>query len=302
MKLFSGTSNEQFAESLSSADGVSLGKREVVRFSDGEIRIRLEEDVSEEKVVFVQSFAFGINDYLMESLLFLDTLKTHGAKEMWAIFPYLPYARQNQEHRPGEGVSARTVAALFQSVGVQKLFTYDVHALNTLEFFSIPTINIPILPVLLERLLADTSLAKEEVVVVAPDQDGAKRAKQAAEIVHLAHGFVEKERDLDKVDELKTIHGQKVSGDVLGKTVILADDMIVTGSTLLQAAQYVRESGATEVYAIATHGIFTRGISLFNNESIKKIYISDSIVQQFPSEKILIVSTVQHAAKILTQP
>lgn len=301
MKIFSGTSNTPFAQALASACQLPLGRREIARFGDGEIRLRLEEPVAGERIFCVQSFAPDVNGNLIEALLFLDALSKDGAKEIIAVFPYLAYARQNKEHRVGESISAKTIAKLFTSCGVSKVFTYDIHALNALTFFSCPTVNIPVLPWLLSRFLQDINPNKQDLVLIAPDQDGAKRVKEAASSHGLMHGFVQKERDLEAIDVIKETHGQRIAGEVSGKIVVLADDMIATGSTLLQAARYVKEAGANEVYALATHGIFTKGIDHLLSGELKHIYISDSILQKNLPEKISIVPTVQNLASILLE-
>lgn len=298
MKLFSGTSNPLFTDSLAKKLHIPLANQEIVTFSDGEIRIRIEESVENESVIFIQSFVGNINNQLIETFLFLDTLKEHKAKEIIGVFPYLVYARQNQEHRIGEGISFKTVSKILESVGLTQLITYDIHATSALSFFSIKTLNIPILPILLQAFIADIGEEKKpSLIVVAPDQDGAKRAKEAAEALELSHAFVEKERDLNAVDKLKQIHGSKVIGEVRDKIVVLADDMIATGATLLQAASYVKEAGATEVYACVTHGIFTKGFDL--GEEIKKIYISDSLPINDRPATVAVVPTIDQLADLL---
>lgn len=301
MKIFSGTSNEAFAGACATELQLSLGKREIVSFSDGETRVRIEEDVKGEIVLLLQTFALHPNQYLIETFLLLDTLKSHEAATIVGIFPYLAYARQNKQHRPGEGISLATVARLLQTVGLKKLITYDTHAEDALSFFTIPTYNVPILPIILERLINEFGEEKKEMlVVVAPDQDGAKRGKAAASAVGLPHAFVEKERNLEKIDVLKEIHGDKVIGDVAGKIVVLVDDMITTGATLIQAAKYVKEAGAIEVYACATHGIFTKGFEIVTSSDIQKIYISDSIAHPDLPPEITVVPTVSQVVKIVS--
>ncbi|MBI1869380.1 ribose-phosphate pyrophosphokinase [Candidatus Gottesmanbacteria bacterium] len=303
MKILAGSTNQAFARNLANRLQIPMISREIVTFADGETRVRIGDSVQDEQVIFVQSLAGLVNDYLIETLLLIDALKDHGVKEVIGVFPYLAYARQNKAHRPGEGVSAQTVAKLLEQVGVSKLITYDIHALNALSYFSIPTINTSVLPVLMQKLIVHVGdEQRNSLVVVAPDQDGTKRAKDAADKLGLPHAFVEKERDLETVDTLKEIHGQKVVGEVAGKIAILADDIISTGNTLVQAGRHLKETGVEKVYAAVTHGLFSKGFdNLVKQKDIEKIYISDSVYHPNLPPQIEVVSTIDTAASILQQ-
>jgi len=247
--LFSGTANRPLAEIISKNLKIPLSQAEVIRFADSETRVRLEEDVEGADVFIVQTLSNPVDQNLVELALFLDSAKSHDARKVTAVIPYFGYARQDKEHRAGEAVSARVVAKMIQTAGAERIITVDLHSDMVTGFFNIHVKHVFGLGIFNDVVRK----MKGDLVIVAPDAGGAKRAQRFADELNLPLAIIEKKRSLDK---LHTVDSVRIIGDVKGHDAIIVDDVIVAGSTTAKASYALKESGARKVYAFATHADF----------------------------------------------
>ncbi len=269
--ILSGTSNQPLAEQIASELSFKLGKVEIIRFADSECRIRVEEDVEGKDVFIIQSLSNPVDEHLMELLLMGDAVRRGEPRKIIAVLPYHSYARQDRIHRSGECLSAQVVAHLIESVGFDKLVTLELHNDAILGFFQIPVIHGSGLSVFQK----DVEKIKDDVVVITPDAGALKRAQKFAETLDLPLALIEKKRDLDHPHKLISM---KVVGDVKDKIAIIVDDVIVTGGTLVNAAYLLKEKGAKQVIAAATHADFVGGAGKILQESpLDQIWVTDTI-------------------------
>jgi ribose-phosphate pyrophosphokinase len=273
--IFSGNSNPILAKQIAHELGQSLGKVEIIRFADSECRVRVEEDVEGKDVFIIQSLSNPVDEHLMELLLLADSVKRGEPRKIIAVLPYHGYARQDRIHRPGECLSAQVVAKLIESVGVDKLITMELHNEAILGFFKIPVIHISGLSIF-RPAVKDLS----DVVVVTPDAGALKRAQSFSENLDIPLALIEKKRDLDHPHKIASM---RVVGEVKGKTAVIVDDVIVTGGTLVNGAYLLKEKGAKQVVALATHADFVGGTDkILKDSPVDKIWVTDTIA--VPSE------------------
>lgn len=269
--IFSGNSNLPLAQKIASELGTSLNKAEIIRFADSECRVRLEEDVEDKNVFIIQSLSNPVDEHLMEFLLLGDAAKRGEAKKLIAVLPYHGYARQDRVHRPGECLSAHVVAKLIESVGFDKLITVELHNETILGFFEIPVVHVSGLSV----FQSEIEKIKKDVVVITPDAGALKRSQSFAETLDLPLALIEKKRDLNTAHKILSM---KVVGDVKDKTAIIVDDVIVTGGTLVNAAYLLKEKGAKQVIAVATHADFVGGADkILQDSPLDKVWVTDTI-------------------------
>ena len=277
LKIFALNSNKPLAQKVAAAVGVPLGKISVDRFSDGEIRINIEESVRGDEVFLVQSTSAPVNDNLMELLIMIDALRRASVKTINVVIPYYGYARQDRKARSREPITAKLVADMLEKAGASRLIALDLHAAQIQGFFDIPVDHLMGAP-----LLADYFLTKgldKDAVVVSPDHGGVTRARKLAEFLKAPIAIIDKRRPRANVAEVMNI-----IGDVKGKRCILIDDMIDTAGTITLAAQALIDAGATEVYASATHAVLSGpAIERIEKSPIKRMVLTDSI--QLPEEK-----------------
>ena len=249
LKLFSLNSYPGLAEKISQFTGVPLGKLSSKQFSDGEIMINMEESVRSQDIFIVQSTSCPVNDHLWELLIMIDACKRASARTINVVIPYFGYARQDRTATSREPITAKLVADMIVKAGADRLLTLDIHAVQVQGFFG------------------------DDVIVVAPKNSGIKRARSLAEYLESAIAIVDYE------DDDKNRENGYVIGNVSGKKVILIDDILNTGVTFANAANVVREAGASEIYAVASHGLFTSGAAdVLEKADIKEILVTDSVV------------------------
>lgn len=285
--LFSGNGNIPLATGIAKELGTKLSDVEIVRFADSECRVRIEADVEGKDVYVIQSVRNPVDEHLMEFLFLCDALKREDARRITAVVPYHGYARQDRVHRSGECVSAAVVAKLIEAVSVDKFVTVDLHSDAVVGFFKIPVVHLSGLSIFIDPM----KKLKGSIVAVSPDAGGMKRTQKFAESIGAPLAFIEKKRDLDK---LHTIESMKVVGDVKGKTAVIIDDIIVSGGTLVTAAYYLKQHGAREVVAIATHPDFVGGAEKILKESlVDRIWVGDTIPvnEDLLPDKLHIVSS-----------
>jgi ribose-phosphate pyrophosphokinase len=248
--LFTGNANPALAQEIATNLGIQLGKAAVGRFSDGETTVEIQQNVRGREVFVLQSTCAPTNDNLMELLVMVDALKRASAQRITAVIPYFGYARQDRRPRSTRvPISARVVADLLETVGVNRVLTMDLHADQIQGFFNIPVDNIYASPVLLSDLQAKKY---DDLVVVSPDVGGVVRARALAKQLGCDLAIIDKRRPKANVSEVMNI-----IGEIDGRNCVIMDDMIDTAGTLVKAAEVLKERGAKSVYAYCTHAVFS---------------------------------------------
>lgn len=273
LEILAGNSNPPLAQEISKALGKELIDSEVSQFSDGEISVHIKETVRGKDLFVIQSTSPPVNDNLMELLIIIDALKRASAKRITAVIPYYGYARQDRKHKGRVPISAKLVANLIQVAGADRMLTLDLHAGQIQGFFDIPVDNLWSNPILAGYFESEFK-GSESLVVVSPDVGGVKRARLVAERLNVSLAIVEKRR----MDFKERTEALNVIGEVEGKTVLIVDDMISTGGTLVEASKILKDRGVKEQYASCTHGIFSNGaVTKLKDSPFKKVVVTDTI-------------------------
>ncbi len=248
--LFTGNANPALAQEMATSLGAELGKATVGRFSDGEVTVEVHQNVRARDVFIVQPTCAPTNENLMELLIMVDAMKRASARRITAVIPYFGYARQDRRPRSMRvPISAKVVANLLETVGVERVLTMDLHADQIQGFFDIPVDNIYASPVLLSDL---KSKSYPDLVVVSPDVGGVVRARALAKQLGTDLAIIDKRRPKANVSEV-----MHVIGEIEGRNCVIMDDMIDTAGTLVKAAEVLKERGAKKVFAYCTHPIFS---------------------------------------------
>ena len=269
--LFTGNANRALAQEIASNLGVELGKASVGRFSDGEVTVELLQNVRARDVFVVQSTCAPTNENIMELLIMVDALKRASARRITAVIPYFGYARQDRRPRSTRvPISAKVVANLLETVGVERLLTMDLHADQIQGFFDIPVDNIYASPVLLSDL---KSKNYKDLIVVSPDVGGVVRARALAKQLGCDLAIIDKRRSAANVSEV-----MHVIGEIDGRNCVIMDDMIDTAGTLVKAADVLKERGAQSVYAYCTHAVFSGpAIERISGSALDEVVICNTI-------------------------
>ena len=278
LKIFALSSNRPLAQKIADQVGVELGKVSVTHFSDGEIKINIDESIRGDHVYIVQSTSYPVNDNLMELLIMIDALRRASAKSINFVLPYYGYARQDRKAQSREPITAKLVANMITQAGADRVLTLDLHAAQIQGFFDIPVDHLLGAPLLANYFL-ENNFKDKDIVVVSPDHGGVTRARKLAEFLHAPIAIIDKRRPKANVAEVMNI-----IGDVKGKVAVLIDDMIDTAGTITLAAQAIQDAGALEVYACCTHPVLSGpALDRLNASVIKEVVVTDSI--QVPEEK-----------------
>lgn len=308
IKLFSGTANPDLTKKIAHELDLPIAASEVVRFANSEVRIRIEEDVKNQRCVIIQPTANPTDAHLMELFLFCDALRRQEAKKVFGFIPYFGYARQDIQHRDGECVSANVVIHFFESIGFFKIYTIDLHDEATAGVFSIPFKNLTALSVLAERVkkYLKNGTTPEKVAIVSPDQGGIERARQFGEYLFGNSDFplvvIEKKRNLEQIHKSRALD---LYGDVKGKIAILVDDMVISGSTLIPAINLCLDHGAKKVSSAIVHHDFSREAhKIIQNSPLDKFFTTDTIKlkeeQRFPKlEEVTVAHLIAQELKNL---
>ena len=271
IKLFALSSNRDIAEKISAASGIPLGKVSSRQFSDGEIQVNIEESVRGVDVYIIQSTNFPVNNHLWELLITVDACIRASANSVTVVIPYFGYARQDRTAAPREPITAKLVANMLVKAGVSRVVTLDLHAVQVQGFFDIPVDNLITIPLFVEHYL-NKGISGEDVVVVSPKNSGIKRARSLAEYLNAPIAIIDYAQDDSERSEGYII------GEVAGKTAILIDDIINTGRTFSEGAKIVQREGATDIYAVASHGLFAGDATqLLDQAPIQEILVTDSV-------------------------
>ncbi len=271
LMVFTGNANPELAKNVVRHLGISLGRAQVSRFSDGEVSVELLENVRGRDVFILQSTCAPTNDHLMEILTMADALKRASAGRITAAIPYFGYARQDRRPRSVRvPISAKLVANMLYSAGIDRILTVDLHADQIQGFFDIPVDNIYATPILTHDLLQQRL---ENICVVSPDIGGVTRARAMAKVLNCDLAIVDKRRPRANVAEV-----MNVIGDIDGKICIMVDDMIDTANTLCKASIALKERGAKSVLAYATHPVFSGdAVNRIEESMIDQIVVTDTI-------------------------
>jgi ribose-phosphate pyrophosphokinase len=269
--LFTGNANPLLAQEIASHLGMDLGKIAVGRFSDGEVTVEIEQNVRGRDVFVVQSTCAPVNESLMELCIMVDALKRASARRISAVIPYFGYARQDRRPRSTRvPISAKVVANMLESVGVNRVLTMDLHADQIQGFFDIPVDNIYASPVLLADL---KSKRYEDLVVVSPDVGGVVRARALAKQLNCELSIIDKRRPRANISEV-----MNVIGDIENRNCVIMDDLIDTAGTLVKAAEVLKDKGAKKVYAYCTHAVFSGpAIERISNSDLDEVVITNTI-------------------------
>ncbi|MGJ8620329.1 MAG: ribose-phosphate pyrophosphokinase [Methylophilaceae bacterium] len=271
MMVFTGNANPVLAQEVASNLGIPLGRADVGRFSDGEIMLEILENVRGRDVFVLQSTCHPNNDNLMEVMVMIDALRRSSAGRITAAIPYLGYSRQDRRPRSARvAITAKVVANMLTSVGVNRLLTMDLHSDQIQGFFDIPVDNIYATSILLDDLKKQHY---ENLVVVSPDIGGVVRARAAAKQLGSDLAIIDKRRP--KPNEAKVMN---IIGEVSGRTCVIMDDMVDTANTLCEAASALKEQGAKKVVAYATHPVLS-GVAAqrINNSSLDELVVTNTI-------------------------
>ena len=270
LKIFSGTANPALAAEICKALDVPPGQCEVARFSDGEVRIHILENVRGADVFVVQPTSQPVDTNLMELLLMMDAFKRASARRITPVLPYYGYSRQDRKDRPRVPISSKLVADLLTTAGADRALTMDLHAPQIQGFFSIPVDHLLAAPVLVEYF---QKLNLPQLTVVAPDAGGVERARFFAKKMNAALAIVDKRRT--EVHEAEVMH---VIGDVEGRTAVVVDDMIDTAGTLVKTSEALLKYGAAAVYACCTHPVLSgQAVERICQSQIQQVVVTNSI-------------------------
>ena len=278
--IFSGNANKKLAGDICKFLKVKLGDASVDHFSDGEIRVKINENVRGHDVFVIQSTCSPSNDNLMELLIMIDALRRSSAQRITAVLPYFGYARQDRKDQPRVPITAKLVANLLTTAGADRVLTIDLHAGQIQGFFDIP----------LDHLFAFTILTEyikklklsNGLVIVSPDVGGIKTARAFAKRLKCSLAIVDKRRVNDR--EAEVMH---IMGDVKGKNAVIVDDMVATAGSLVEAVDAIKKAGARDVYAAITHAVLCGPAMerLKRSSALKELVVTDTI--PLPKEKML---------------
>ena len=271
MMVFTGTANPKLAKKVAKHLGLELGRATVDRFSDGEVMVELQDNVRGKDVFVLQSTCAPTNDTLMEVMVMVDALRRASAGRITAAIPYFGYSRQDRRPRSARvAITAKVVANMLTSVGVNRLLTMDLHSDQIQGFFEIPVDNIYASPVLLDDL---TKKNHHDLVIVSPDVGGVVRARALAKQMGSDLAIIDKRRPKANVAKVMNI-----IGDVAGRTCIIMDDMVDTANTLCEAAAALKKKGALKVLAYCTHPVLSgTAIDRISASELDELVVTDTI-------------------------
>jgi len=287
MLLFSGNAHRVLADKIAANLDMKISDAMVTRFSDGEIRVQIKDNVRGKDIFLIQPTCPPVNENLMELLIMLDAMRRASPSRITAVIPYFGYARQDRKDQPRVPITAKLVANLLTGAGADRVLTLDLHAGQIQGFFDIPLDHIYAVNTFVDYFQHIRKIDKD-LVVVSPDVGGIKKARAYAKRFNAGLAIVDKRRN--SPDSTEVMH---ILGEVEGKNAILVDDMIATGSSLVEAARAIKKAGAKKIYASITHGVLSgNAIEKLEKSDIDSLVISDSIplAREKESKKITVVS------------
>lgn len=284
IKVFSGNANRPLAEEICHHLGMEIGTANVGRFTDGEFNFQILENVRGEDCFLVQPTCPPVDSNIMELLIMLDAFRRSSAKRVTAVMPYYGYARKDRKDRPRVPISSKLIANLISEAGADRVLLFDLHAGQIQGFFDIPADHLFAAPVLVGYF---QGLDLPRLTVVAPDAGGVERARAYAKRLDAELAIIDKRRDYERLGEVEVLH---VVGDVEGRTALIVDDMIDTAGTLVKAAEALKANGAEDVYATATHAVFSGpAVERIEASPLKEVVVTNTI----PVERVCISAKVK---------
>ncbi|MBL7056593.1 ribose-phosphate pyrophosphokinase [Candidatus Woesearchaeota archaeon] len=292
IKIISGTANRSLANSISKYLKIKLTPTDIHRFNDGEIYARIQDSVRGCDIFVIQPTSPDVNANLMELLIIVDALKRSSPARITAVIPYFGYSRQDRKARSREPISAKLVAKMLETAGVDIVMAFDFHVPQVQGFFDIPSDNLDLIPLYAEYILKKKL---KNLVFVSPDVGGVARTRSIANVMHAPIAIVDKRRSSHGIAKVENI-----IGDVNNKTAILVDDMIDTAGTITEAAALLKSKGAKDIYVMATHPVLSGpAIKRLKNSVIKEIITTDTI--EIPKEKKISKIKVISIASLLAE-
>lgn len=290
-KIFGGSSSIDFAKEVCNILDVPLSKADVKRFSDGEISVQISESVRGRDVFIIQSTGAPSNDNLMELLIMTDALRRSSASSITAVVPYYGYARQDRKAAPRVPITAKLVADMYETAGIDRVVTIDLHAGQIQGFFDIPVDNL-YGSITFENYIKSKNL--KNPIIASPDIGGVARARYFANRLGLDMVIVDKRRE--KANESEVMN---IIGSVEGHDVIMIDDMVDTAGTMVKAATALKNKGATSVMACATHGVLSgKAYENLENGELDELIITNTLVTK-PHKKIIVLSVAPLFAEVI---
>lgn len=269
LKLFSGNANTGLAKAMAAKLNMKLSPAQIVRFSDSESWVEIDDNVRGQDVFVIQPTCYPANENLMELLIIIDALRRASAGRITAVLPYYGYARQDRKVIPRTPISSKLVANLITTAGADRLLTMDLHAGQIQGFFDIPVDHLFAKPVLLEYLKS----LKDNIVVVAPDTGGAEMARSYAKHLSCPMALIDKRRPKPNIAEIVNL-----IGEVKGMRAVIVDDIVDTAGTITQVASALKKEGAIEVFCCCTHPVLSGpAISRIESSDIKELVVTDTI-------------------------
>lgn len=276
LKIFCGSANVDLARAIAKSIKTPLGEIMVSRFSEGEIRIKINEDVRGRDIFLIQPTCQPVNDNVMELLIILDALKRASARRITAVLPYYGYARQDRKDQPRVPITAKLLANIITVAGADRILTMDLHAQQIQGFFDIPVDHLYAFPVIASYF---RKKKLKNLTVVSPDVGGIKMARAYAKSLDADLAIVDKRRSGPN-----DVEAMNLIGEVKGRTVLIPDDMIATGGSLVEAVNALVKFGAKDIYASCTHAILSgNAVEKLNKSVLKEVVITDTI--PIPPEK-----------------
>ena len=294
LDIFTGSANPELAAEVSKILGIQISQAEVGQFSDGEIKIQIEDNVRGHDTFIIQSTCAPTNKNVMEIMLIADALKRSSASKVTAIVPYYGYARQDRRVRSARvPISAKVVADMFASVGIDRVLTIDLHSETIQGFFDMPADNVYATKLMVDHIKDNNE--RKEVVVVSPDVGGVVRSRALAKLLD--------DTDLAIIDKRRAVANQSevmnIIGDIDGKVCIVPDDLIDTAGTLCNAADALKEKGAKAVKAYITHPVLSGpAIERLNNSSLDELVVTNSIPLNKEAQKCSKIRVISLASTI----
>lgn len=297
LKILTGTSNQQLAGKIAKNLNLNVTDAEICRFADREVYVQINESVRGADVFVIQSTCNPGNENIMELLIVLDTLKRASAGRITAVIPYYGYGRQDRKAQPRTPITAKLIANLITTAGANRILLLDVHALQIQGYFDIPVDHLFATPVLFDFF----KNTKDDFIVVSPDAGGVERARFFARLLKTNMAIIDKRRSEMNRATLMNIIGENLIKDA---NLIILDDMIDTAGTLCSAANALAERGARDIYAAATHGVFSaNAVENINKSALTKVIVSDSIYideeKKRKTEKIEVLSIARLLAEAI---
>ena len=292
IKIFTCNSNRPVAEQIANILELPVGKSEVTHFSDGEVAVSLHESVRGSECFIVQSTSTPVNDNIMELLIMIDAMKRASAARITAVVPYFGYARQDRKAKARDPISAKLVANLITKAGADRVITMDLHASQIQGYFDIPVDHLVGMPLIAEYFKKKNL---DNLCIVSPDHGSVPRARSMAERLDCPIAIIDKRRPEPNKSEIMNI-----IGDIKDKNCIIIDDMIDTAGTITNAANAIKEMGARNVYAGATHGVLSGpAIDRIEKSAISELVLLDT--HPLPPEKRLDKMTFISVAPIFAE-